>query len=145
MTDPAGMALVVMGRNRRFALLEHLEECAIHVLAVCDCKEARRALANRLPVTVVITDVALPDGDWRTVVDLVLHSDQDAEVIVCTRVADATLWSDALDRGVRDLLIEPFEREEVRRIVERAASRGHMRSLARDLPDYLKSPGGCAA
>jgi len=123
------VTLLVMPRNRRLTLLEQLENCS-EVLAVCDCNEARRVLWSRLPVQVVLTDTALPDGDWRSVLDNVLQAEKNAEVIVCTRLADVGLWCDALQRGVYDLLVEPYQWEEVQRIVERAAARSYMRSLS---------------
>jgi FixJ family two-component response regulator len=48
-----------------------------------------------------------------------------ASVVVSARLADERLWSEVLWRGAYDVIVEPYEAEEVRRIVEgalRAAS-----------------------
>ena len=73
------------------------------------------------PVQAVLTDVTLPDGDWSSLIDALWHSHVDAAVIVCARVANAGFWCEVLQHGAYDLLVEPFRREEVQRVVEGAA------------------------
>jgi hypothetical protein len=58
-------AMLIMARERRLPLLEALESCGIDVLPVCDCNEGRRILETEPKVQLVLTDAALPDGDWR--------------------------------------------------------------------------------
>jgi len=58
-------AMLIMARERRLPLLAALESCGIDVLPVCDCNEGRRMLEIQPQVQVVLTDAALPDGDWR--------------------------------------------------------------------------------
>jgi DNA-binding NtrC family response regulator len=79
-------------------------------------------------VQVVVTDARLHDGDWRRVFELVERGRRKIEVVVCSRLGDPKLWLDVLDQGGYDLLVEPFQHEEVRRIVEAAAGRSLMRS-----------------
>jgi DNA-binding NtrC family response regulator len=121
--------LVVMARDRRLPLLLALEECGIDPVPADGRVEARRVLDSRYPIQVVLTDTALPDGTWMDVLDGVTQSGTKAEVVVCARVADAQLWSAVLERGAYDLMIEPYQPEEVRRIIEAAAARSYMRSL----------------
>ena len=52
-----------------------------------------------------------------------------AEVVVCSSLGDHKLWIDVLEQGAYDVLFEPYECEEVRRIVEAAADKSCMRSL----------------
>jgi two-component system chemotaxis response regulator CheY len=118
-------AMLVMAPERSLPLLDALESCGIEVLPVCDCSEARRMLETEAPVQVVVTDTTLPDGDWRRVLEIVERGYPNIEVIVCSRLGDHTLWLDVLEQGGYDVLVEPFEHEEVRRIVEAAASRGY--------------------
>jgi DNA-binding NtrC family response regulator len=123
------MLLLVMTRGRRSHLLERLEKSVTEVLAVCDCKEARLILQTGLPIEVVITDAKLPDGTWRTVVESAAEAKKHVEVVVCARMEDVALWRDALDHGAYDLLFEPYESQEVSRIVQSAAAKSRMRSL----------------
>ena len=122
-------AMLIMARERRLPLLEALESCGIDVLPVCNCNEGRRMLEIEPQVQVVLTDAALPDGDWRGVLQIVAQAGVNIEVVVCSRLGDHKLWIDVLEQGAYDVLVEPYECEEVRRIVEAAAARSYMRSL----------------
>ena len=119
-----------MDRERRLPLLDALESCGIEVLPVCDCSEARRMLETKPPVQVVITDSALSDGDWRRVLAIVAQACANIEVVVSLRLGDATLWLDVLEQGGYDVLVEPYQDEEIHRIVEAAVAKSHMRSHA---------------
>ena len=123
--------MLVMARERRLPLLDELKSCGIEALSVCDCNDAERMLETQPPVQVVVTDAALPDGDWRRVIEIVVRPCPNIEVVVCSRFGDPKLWLDVLEEGGYDVLVEPFEHEEVRRIVEVAAARSYMCSPAR--------------
>ena len=120
-------ALLVMAQGRCQPMLDALESCGIEVLPVCDCNEARRMLEIEPMVQVVVTDARLHDGDWRRVLEIVGRGRRKIEVIVCSRLGDPKMWLDVLEEGGYDVLVEPFEHEEVQRIVEAAASRSYMR------------------
>jgi DNA-binding NtrC family response regulator len=125
--QPKITAVLIMVRERRLPLLEALEACGFDVLPVCDCSEARRILETEPKVQVVLTDSVLPDGDWRRVLEIVAHSCPNIEVVVSSCLGDYKLWIDVLE-GAYDVLVEPYESEEVRRIVEAAADKTYMRS-----------------
>ena len=80
--------MLVMARERRLPLLDVLESCSIEVLPVCDCNEAHQMLEAQPPVQVVVTDTALPDGDWRRVLEIVVQGCANIEVVVCSRLGD---------------------------------------------------------
>lgn len=126
---PKIIALVVMARDRRLPLLLVLENCGVEAVPADSRAEARRILDSRYPIQVVLTDTALLDGTWTDVLDDVAKSATKAEVIVCARVDDARLWSPVLESGAYDLIVEPYQREEVQRIVEAAAAKTYIRSL----------------
>ena len=127
--QPKITVMLIMARERRLPLLEALESCGFDALPVCDCREARRILETEPKVQVVLTDTVLPDGDWRRVLEIVAHRCPNIEVVVSSRFDDHKLWIDVLEQGAYDVLVEPYEREEVRRIVETAADKSSMRSL----------------
>jgi DNA-binding NtrC family response regulator len=126
-------AMLIMNRERRLPLIDALESCAIEVLAVCDCNEARQILETQL-VQVVVTDTTLPDGDWRRVLEIVERGRRKIQVVVCSRLGDPKLWLDVLEEGGYDVLVEPYEREEVKRIVAVAPA------IKRKLLSLLNSP-----
>jgi two-component system response regulator PilR (NtrC family) len=102
-------------------------DLAVEVLPAASCHEARTLLENHPPVDVVITDVSLTDGNWSDVFRCLIDAGVRASVVVTSRWADERLWSEVLWRGAYDLLVEPYEVDELRRIVEgalRAAASG---------------------
>jgi DNA-binding NtrC family response regulator len=127
--QPKITVMLIMGRERRLSLLETLEVSGIDVLPACDCNEARRILETQLHVQAVLTDRVLPDGDWRTVLEIVAQARANVQVVVCSRLGYHTLLIDVLEQGAYDVLIEPYQGEEIRRVLEAAAARSHICSL----------------
>lgn len=125
--------MLVMAPERSLALLEALESCGIDVLAVYDCREARRILETQPSVQVILTDTALPDGDWQQVLTVVAQGSTNIEVVVCSRLGDCMLWMDVLEQGGYDVLVEPYDREEIKRILGGAAARRDTRSAAQGI------------
>ena len=74
----------------------------------------------------------LPDGAWPDVLDLAHEVSPSVEVIVTNRFADARLWTEALSRGVFDLLAQPFYPTEVQQNPDQRlrAARSRIRRLA---------------
>ena len=121
------MAMVVMSPERRRSLERSLELLNVQVVHAGSCQEARILLKEHPPVSVVITDVSLIDGNWCDVFRYLVDNGIHASVVVSSRLADERLWSEVLWRGAYDVLVEPYEADEVRRIVEgalRAATSG---------------------
>jgi DNA-binding NtrC family response regulator len=125
---PKIKAMLVMAQERRLPLLDLLESCGIEVVPACNCNEARRMLETQPPVQTVVTDRALSDGDWRAVLEIVAQGHAYVQVVVCSRLGDHTLLIDVLEQGAYDVLVEPYQREEVRRVLEAAAARSDVRS-----------------
>jgi len=125
---PRIKAMLVMARERHQPLLDALECCGIEVVPVCDCNEARRMLETHPAVQVVLTDARLHDGDWRRVLEIVEQSCRKVEVVVCSRLGGPELWLDVLEQGGYDVLVQPYQREEIERIVAGATA---MRSSTR--------------
>jgi DNA-binding NtrC family response regulator len=71
----------------------------------------------------VLTEAALSDGNWLDVLHLVRESPRDMAVIVTDPKADTRLWAEVLNLGAYDLLTQPFDETEVRRILSNACSR----------------------
>jgi DNA-binding NtrC family response regulator len=136
---PKITAMLVMAWERRLPLLDALESCGIEVLPVGDCNEARRAFETQPPVQVVVTDTTLPDGDWRRVIEIVVQACANIEVVVSLRLSALPLWLDVLHQGGYDVLVEPYQREEIRRIVEAAAASSYMRSHAQAISHKRKA------
>ena len=74
---------------------------------------------------VVLTEAALPDGNWLDVLHAARKCPAELEVIVTDPHADARFWSEVLNLGAYDLVSQPFYEPEVRRILYNACSRPH--------------------
>jgi DNA-binding NtrC family response regulator len=82
-----------------------------------------RTRLRRQEYDVILTEAALPDGQWLDVLHLVRECPRETEVIVTDPQADARFWAEALNLGAYDLLAQPFYEPEVRRILYNACSR----------------------
>jgi DNA-binding NtrC family response regulator len=82
-----------------------------------------RAKLQQADYEVVLTEAALPDGNWLDALHLARESPHEPEVIVTDPLADARFWAEVLNLGAYDLLAQPFHEPEVRRILHNACSR----------------------
>ena len=85
-------------------------------------RQARKLLREN-EYAVILTEAALPDGDWLDVLELAREGSREPQVIVTEPQADARFWAEALNLGAYDLVAQPFYRPEIRRILSYACSR----------------------
>lgn len=84
--------------------------------------QARAKLLNT-DYEVVLTASAFPGGTWLDVLHLIREAPRDVRVVVTDPQADARFWAEALNLGAFDLITQPFDEYEVRRIVQNACAR----------------------
>jgi DNA-binding NtrC family response regulator len=84
--------------------------------------QARTKLRQK-QFSAVLTEAALPDGNWLDVLHLTRTVASEPEVIVTDRQADARFWAEVLNLGAFDLLPQPFYEPEVRRILNNVCTR----------------------
>jgi two-component system response regulator PilR (NtrC family) len=83
-----------------------------------------RAKLRQSEYQLILTEAALPDGNWLDVLHTARKRPAELEVIVTDPHADARFWAEALNLGAYDLVSQPFYEPEVRRILYNACSRG---------------------
>jgi len=66
---------------------------------------------------VVISEAELADGDWRDVLESIQLLPR---LIVTARHADEQLWAEVLNLGGHDVLAQPFDKNEVARVLAAA-------------------------
>jgi DNA-binding NtrC family response regulator len=71
---------------------------------------------------VILTEAAVPDGNWLDVLHLARKSSRELRVVITDSHADACFRAQALDMGAYDLLTQPSCEPEVRRILFSACS-----------------------
>ena len=88
-----------------------------------EARNRRKALdcLKENPVQVVITETELPDWNWKMVLrDLRRMTKTPPQLVVTSRTADEYLWAEVLNVGGYDVLAQPFEADEVERVVASA-------------------------
>ncbi len=87
-------------------------------------------LLQRHP-SLILCEKDLPDGSWKDVFREACGLDNPPPLVVVSRCADERLWAEVLNAGGYDVLLEPFERSEVRRVMGMALRHGrHAAPLA---------------
>ena len=106
-------------------LHEIFQKAGWQLFTVRERRRAMRYLA-RNSVHVIITEKDLPDWNWKTVLGDIRLLASPPQLIVTSRDADEQLWAEALNVGAYDVLAQPFNREEVERVI--ASARRHFES-----------------
>ncbi|MBI2816511.1 MAG: response regulator [Acidobacteria bacterium] len=125
--------LVVLSPHRRSELLRILEGKNLQIYFASDFREAQEKLQGHSRYDLLLSDEQLPDGSWRDLLQFLLESKTPCEMIVCSRCGDEQLWAEVLQCGAYDLLVEPFERQEVDRIIQSAIENQYMRRFSHSL------------
>lgn len=87
-----------------------------------EAPDRRRALdcLERQPVQVVISERDGPHWNWKWVLNDLRRLAHPPQLIVTSRTADDYLWAEVLNIGGYDVLPQPFNRDEVERVVDAA-------------------------
>jgi len=87
------------------------------------------AVLRSILVGAVLCETCLPGGDtWRELMREMLKMEAPPPLILADRLADESLWVEALNLGVYDLVAKPFDPKEVLRTVSMACRRHESRS-----------------
>ena len=95
--------IVVSAKRPEPSLEKEMEAHGIEVRWARTIKEAAALLHSAVNRTVVITELALKDGNWRDLLETVIRRSIPVLLVSSTRTAE--LWWDALDCGVDDILL----------------------------------------
>ena len=105
------------------ASLSHLLKAVSISLEHASCLEEAASKLQESRFQVVLTEAELKDGTWRDVLNLARQLPERLEVVVTRPWADAVFWAEAISVGAYDLLAQPFEGMEVRRVLRSASAR----------------------
>src|ERR1035437_9592719 len=118
--------LFVSGHSEDARRLSHMLNALPLVLDHAENLQQARAQLQRKEYDVLLTEAALPDGNWLDALHLAREQPREVEVIVTDPLPDARFGAEARNLGPYDLLTQPFYEPEVRRILYNACSRpGH--------------------
>jgi DNA-binding NtrC family response regulator len=86
-------------------------------VSIVDSSGAAIALLKEQPTPLVICDRDLSGEDWRDVLAKIAALPQAICVLLASRVADQYLWNQVIQHHGYDLVVKPFQSEELRRAV----------------------------
>ncbi len=126
----------------RLLLHDVFRSCGWRLFEARDRRHALECL-YRNPVQVVIAESRLPKWNWRKVLNDLRRLPKPPQLVVTSRTADDYLWAEVLNMGGYDVLVQPFERDEVERVV--ASARRHFEVLPRSEVRALITPAASVA
>ena len=91
--------------------------------------------ASKLKLTrsrVLLSNTNFRGGDWRDALELSQHVRPQAALVVASHLADDQLWLGVLERGAYDLIVKPFQAEDLCRVLRNAythAASGGLRRM----------------
>jgi DNA-binding NtrC family response regulator len=88
-------------------------QTSVHWFPTC---QAALAFLWEHSLGVVISSARLADGCWKDLLNALSQIPHSPNLIVSSRLADNKLWAEVLNLGGYDLLLSPFEPEEVQRV-----------------------------
>ena len=133
--------LVVSPSLNRTAALSGMIESGYSPVAILhssNCEQASGHLTDSR-ISVVICEALLPDGNWKDLLARMAQSGAAPVLVVTSNVADESLWAEVLNLGGYDVLAQPFDGEEVARVV-RSAVRASSDQSRRPLADPACRP-----
>jgi len=116
-TTPENITLLAICPNPedRQSLENILERDRWTIQGVPSLREAT-TLVHRGP-SLILCEKDLPDGTWKDVFREARGLDDPPPFVVVSRLADERLWAEVLNLGGFDVLLKPFVRSEVRRVM----------------------------
>ena len=122
--------LFVSGRNEDAQRLAHMLRSLPLTLTHAKSLRQARVRLQQEEFDVILTEAALPDGNWVDALHLAREIPRDIQVIVTDAQADAVFWAEVLNLGAYDLVAQPFYEPEVRRILYNACTRWNVSAAA---------------
>ena len=101
---PAGTVIFVANRSPETAVAQDIETYGLIWQWASTIREAVGLLSLVREKAVIVTELALADGNWRDLVERVKCIGISTSVVLITSCSTAELWWDALDCGVDDIL-----------------------------------------
>jgi len=120
-TSEYSVCALLVGEHEQARVLLHeiFREAGWTLLEAPDRRRAAECM-DRHAVQVVIASREVGRWNWKRVLDMLRSRQPQPQLIVTCRTADERLWSEVLNCGGYDVLPQPFQREEVERVVASA-------------------------
>ena len=100
----AGIVIFVSNRSPEATIAQDIEAHGLALQWAPSISAAVKLLDSACEKTVVATELALTDGNWRDLVERVRCVGISTPVVLVTASSTAELWWDALECGIDDIL-----------------------------------------
>ena len=100
----AGTVIFVSNRSPEATIAQAIEARGLVVRWARSIRAAVDLLNLAREKTVIVTELALVDGNWRDLVERMRNIDVCVPVVLATSSSTAELWWDALECGIDDIL-----------------------------------------
>lgn len=99
-----GTVIFVSNRSPEATLAQAIEACGAVVQWAGCIRAAVDILNSAREKTVIVTELALADGNWRDLVERMRGNHICLPIVLTTSSSTAELWWDALECGIDDIL-----------------------------------------
>jgi DNA-binding NtrC family response regulator len=106
--EPVKIVIFVGARRPEAAVEQELEARGLILQWASTINAAAGLLNSAAERTVVLTELALADGNWRDLVERVRSLGAPIPIVLVTSASTAELWWDALECSVEDILVAPL-------------------------------------
>ena len=100
----AGTVIFVSDRSPEVTVLQDIEAHGLVMQWARSIRAAVDLLNFAREKTVIVTELALADGNWRDLVERMRGIDICVPIVLVTSSSTAELWWDALECGIADIL-----------------------------------------
>ena len=100
----AGTVIFVSNRTPEAAIAQDIEARGLVVQWARSIRAAVDLLNSAREKTVIVTELALADGNWRDLVERMRGIDICVPIVLTTSYRTAELWWDALECGIDNIL-----------------------------------------
>ncbi len=132
--------LLVLLPQRQSRLMPLLAGPGFEIECASGFQDGVRRLRESVFYDLILADAEPPDGSWRNLMLFVQNAGRASEMIICARLGDHQLWAEVIQCGAYDMITEPFERQEVNRIIQSALESRYMRRFTSAKEMRLKTP-----
>jgi DNA-binding NtrC family response regulator len=101
---PAGTVILVSNRIPETTAMQEFEAHGLAVQWASSIGRAVESLKSAREKLVIVTELALADGNWRDLVERVRCIDVSIPILLTTTSSTAELWWDAVECGIDDIL-----------------------------------------
>lgn len=116
--EPAKTVIIVGAKRPAAAVEQELQARGLTLQWAGSIKGAAGLLTSAVDGAVVITELALPDGNWRDLVERIRGFERPVPIVLVTSASTAELWWDALECGVEDILGAPLRASRLCQLLE---------------------------